>query len=184
MAGRPACYDAGAMDGPGTTAEALVDDEVFGRVRRPVRTGPGLAPAWLPRTRGLVGARTLRRMLCDASVRRLIVDPGGRVMDVGRTTRVISPQLRAAVEARDGWRCRFPGCRHPIHQIHHVFPWSQGGPTDRSNLVGLCFHHHVVIHQDGWRVTGDADTELVVTLDGLHGETWTSPAPGIGAVLC
>jgi hypothetical protein len=33
-----------------------------------------------------------------------------------------------------------------------VIPWSEGGPTDLSNLVLLCPAHHRLIHHSGWTI--------------------------------
>jgi hypothetical protein len=60
-------------------------------------------------------------------------------LDLGRTTRVVSPAQRNALAVRDGG-CVFPGCRRPLAwcEGHHVRHWLDGGPTDLDNLgVGL-----------------------------------------------
>lgn len=37
-------------------------------------------------------------------------------------------------------------------QIHHVIPWSEGGPTDHDNLITLCWYHpQIVVHRQGFR---------------------------------
>ena len=76
-------------------------------------------------------------------------------LDLGRTTRVVPPQLRKAVIQRDK-KCRFPGCEQPpsVCQIHHLIPWAQGGATALGNLALFCrFHHVIVIHRWGWKIT-------------------------------
>jgi hypothetical protein len=108
-----------------------------------------------------VSDETARRLACDAELRRLVVDPAGLVLDVGRAIRTVSPQLRLAVEHRDGGRCRFPGCRSRIDEAHHLTYWSNGGRTVRSNLIGLCWFHHHEVHHRGWVLTGSADDEVV-----------------------
>ncbi len=35
-----------------------------------------------------------------------------------------------------------------------------GGSTDSCNLCGLCWHHHRLVHEGGWSITGSADHEL------------------------
>ncbi|MEZ5115920.1 MAG: HNH endonuclease signature motif containing protein [Candidatus Nanopelagicales bacterium] len=106
-----------------------------------------------------LGPAGARRIACDAAIRRLVVDPGGAVLDVGRTTRVISPAQRAAVTHRDTG-CRWPGCDCPIDEIHHIVHWAHGGPTDLANLVGLCWWHHHEVHERRWRITGHPDHRL------------------------
>ena len=76
-------------------------------------------------------------------------------LDLGRTTRTVPPQLRKAVIQRDK-KCRFPGCEQPpsVCQIHHLIPWAQGGATALGNLALFCrFHHVIVIHRWGWKIT-------------------------------
>ncbi|MGH8949398.1 MAG: HNH endonuclease, partial [Acidimicrobiia bacterium] len=68
-------------------------------------------------------------------------------------TRTIPPALRRAIIHRDGNTCTADGCpsTHRL-QVHHIIPWSQGGPTDPDNLITLCWYHHqIVIHQRGFQ---------------------------------
>jgi hypothetical protein len=97
----------------------------------------------------------IRRLACDASLTRIIFDPDSRPLDVGRAKRLVTPALRAAVCARD-LKCVFPGCDRPSHwcDVHHLHHWSEGGETSVDNLILLCRHHHVLIHEGGWRITG------------------------------
>ncbi|MCA9778879.1 MAG: HNH endonuclease, partial [Candidatus Eremiobacteraeota bacterium] len=40
---------------------------------------------------------------------------------------------------REGWCCATPGCPHKIWlHLHHLIPYSQGGPTLAHNLLGVC----------------------------------------------
>jgi hypothetical protein len=49
----------------------------------------------------------------------------------------VSPDLRAAIYARDGYRCL--RCKREENlQIDHVKPWSRGGYTTEANLQTLC----------------------------------------------
>ena len=76
-------------------------------------------------------------------------------LDLGHTTRVVPPHLRKAVIQRDK-KCRFPGCEQPpsVCQVHHLIPWAQGGATALGNLALFCrFHHVIVIHRWGWKIT-------------------------------
>jgi hypothetical protein len=136
----------------------------------------GAGPAWLHRTRTPLPRWAVRRLMCDATVRRLLVDPAGVPLDLGRSARTVTPGLRVAVEARDRWRCRFPGCRHPIDEVHHVTHWVDGGRTDLDGLAGLCGQHHRTLHGAGWAVTGDANATLTFTSP--TGRVWTSASPG------
>lgn len=100
-------------------------------------------------------ADEIRRLSCDANLTRVVFDPESRPLDVGRTHRLITPALRAAVCARD-LGCVFPQCDRPSHwcDAHHLHHWADGGDTSIDNLVLLCRHHHVLIHEGGWTITG------------------------------
>jgi Domain of unknown function (DUF222)/HNH endonuclease len=132
---------------------------------------PGLGP---------LSADVLRRLACEAKV-RLAVDRDGITLDLGRTTRVPSPALAAAVLRRDEG-CRFPGCGvRRFLQIHHIVPWTEGGPTDLSNLAGHCMRDHLRLHHGGWELTGDANGELRYrspegqVLVSMPSPSWTEP---------
>jgi hypothetical protein len=106
-----------------------------------------------------IGAGTARRLLCDADLMPAILGGPSEVLDVGRSQRLATPAIRAALELRDGG-CVFPGCTTPPRDCdaHHIIPWWAGGPTALSNLVLLCAHHHGTIEPshnpdaDRWRV--------------------------------
>jgi hypothetical protein len=86
-------------------------------------------------------------------------------LDVGQASESIPAHLRRAVTARDR-RCRFPGCYQPpaACQVHHIVSRRDGGPTALGNLALLCpFHHLVVVHSWGWRITLNADGTTTAT---------------------
>ena len=63
--------------------------------------------------------------------------------DLGRSFRLASKELRELVLRRDhGCLVRRCDALPELCEIHHVIPWSEGGPTDLANLVALCPHHH------------------------------------------
>ena len=100
---------------------------------------------------GGVSAETSRRIACDASRVLMVHDETGRILDVGRKTRTISPALRRALDHRDGG-CRFPGCSLTFCDAHHVEHWADGGETRLDNLVLLCRRHHRLVHEEGYSV--------------------------------
>lgn len=97
----------------------------------------------------------IKRLSCDATLRRVILDPESQPLDVGRTRRLVTPALRAAVCARD-LRCVFPGCDRPSHwcDVHHLDHWIDGGETAIHNLVLVCRYHHTLVHEGGWILAG------------------------------
>jgi hypothetical protein len=100
-------------------------------------------------------ADEISRISCDAKLTRVVFGADSQPLDVGRTKRLVTPALRVAVVARD-LHCIFPGCDRPATwcDIHHLIPWSEGGPTSLDNLVVLCRHHHGLVHEGGWRIDG------------------------------
>lgn len=53
----------------------------------------------------------------------------------------IPPALRAAVFARDGYKCKKCGCTTGLH-CDHIIPESKGGMAIMSNLQTLCAFHN------------------------------------------
>jgi hypothetical protein len=96
-----------------------------------------------------IGPDTLGAILCDGITEITVNAEDGIPISYGRHTRTIPPALRRAIIHRDANRCAADGCdsRNRL-QVHHITPWSEGGPTDPDNLITLCwYHHHIVIHQ-------------------------------------
>ncbi len=106
-----------------------------------------------------VPASLLRQWLCDADLMPAVLGGPSEVLDVGRTQRLVTPAIRAALELRDGG-CVFPGCDKPpwACHAHHRVPWWAGGETSLSNLALFCDHHHPIVEPshdptaDRWRV--------------------------------
>ena len=93
----------------------------------------------------------VQRLLCDASVSRIIVNGDSQVLDVGRLTREWNAAQRRAAHVRHGG-CRGPGCDRPFAwcDLHHVQWWSRNGRTDLDNALPLCSHCHRLVHDRGW----------------------------------
>jgi hypothetical protein len=80
-------------------------------------------------------------------------------LDVGYSD-TVPAAIRHAVTLRDR-HCRWPGgCGQPAAgcQVHHVRHKANGGPTSVKDCILLCFyHHHVVIHRQGWQLVLNPD---------------------------
>jgi hypothetical protein len=103
---------------------------------------------------GPVTASTIRKIACDADIIPVLLGSEGRILDIGRTTRIFPPHIRKGLNARDQG-CAFPNCTIPASwcEAHHITYWSRGGPTSTDNGVLLCTHHHHLIHKEQWKST-------------------------------
>ena len=113
-------------------------------------------------------AGQLRRILCDADVMPVVMGSQSEILDVGRTSRLVTPAIRRALSLRDGG-CIFPNCDVPDSgcDAHHIVPWWMSGVTALHNLVLLCPHHHALVEpdrsrrpEDSWRVGIDGESGL------------------------
>ena len=122
------------------------------------RGAPGVAGGELPFA-GPIGPETARRLACDAGVTRLLTDPAGLPLDVGREQRTATAAIRRSLEQRDG-HCVFTGCTVPAAwcDVHHVIHWAYGGLTSCENGALLCERHHTAVHEGGFRVARDPGT--------------------------
>ena len=102
---------------------------------------------------GPVTASTVRKIACDADIIPVVLGGEGRILDIGRASRVFPPHIRKALTARDQG-CTFPGCTIPAPwcEAHHITYWSRGGTTGTENGTLLCSHHHHVIHKEQWTI--------------------------------
>jgi hypothetical protein len=104
-----------------------------------------------------LSAARVRWVGCDATITRLVLDPDGQPMDLGRSKRLVPPHVRRAVEQRDRY-CVFAGCEAPSHwcDVHHLLEWINGGETSLDNSALLCERHHTKVHH-GFRVERPPD---------------------------
>ncbi len=99
-----------------------------------------------------VTSRALRRLTCDAQLTRIVLDPAGLPVDVGRTQRTVPSQVWLAALARDRG-CVADGCDQPPErcEAHHIVPFAHGGSTSLANTALLCVgangHHHQIHDQ-------------------------------------
>jgi hypothetical protein len=103
----------------------------------------------------------VRRLACEANIIPVVLDGEGRALDVGRESRLATPEQRAALRAMYP-SCAIDGCEVPFDncEVHHVKPWEAPtrGPTDLDVLAPLCTsgpNHHAQWHREHW--TGHID---------------------------
>ena len=121
-----------------------------------------------------------RHILCDARLRGLLHD-GTTPLGCGRTTRTISRRMRRAVEHRDRHCCTVPGCgRTTGLEIHHIWHWEDGGPTETWNLITVCAHHHRTHHHGTLGITGNADHPRHTAPGIVFTNAWGHPLDPVG----
>ena len=129
--------------------DALIDDAPDGVCE--LDGGPRLAP------------ETVRRLGCDASTVVLIRGKDGRVLTATNKTQAIPRRVRRMLRARDQG-CRFPGCgQRTFVDAHHIHHRAHGGSHELENLVELCWFHHRLVHEGGWKLRFDTTGNVVVT---------------------
>jgi hypothetical protein len=113
---------------------------------------------------GPVTKATLERIGCGAMLRRVVMAGKSVVLDMGRKTRLATPAQARAVRIRDAG-CIFPSCDRPAPwcDIHHVYGWTNDGPTNVDCLVCLCARHHTLVHNSRWTITINPDGTFTVT---------------------
>ncbi len=66
---------------------------------------------------------------------------------MGRNRNATPPATREKTLARDGHRCRTPGCSAThFLELHHVIPRERGGSNKLENLLTLCSRCHRFLH--------------------------------------
>ena len=95
---------------------------------------------------------SVRRIACDADLVAVIRDAKGNLLNLGRKHRVVSPQLKRALLARDKC-CTYPSCSHEqFLEAHHVMHWADGGETSLENTRLVCNRHHRLLHEGGFTI--------------------------------
>ena len=104
---------------------------------------------------------TVRRLACDAGIVTVLEDSDGNILNIGRKSRTVPSPVRRALNLRDQG-CRWPSCTESRYlEAHHIEHWCNGGETSLTNLMLLCKHHHVMLHEGKYRVFVEDDQQLV-----------------------
>ncbi len=92
--------------------------------------------------------RALTLLLANLERTKFAATPRPRARPTSDSrSRYVPADIRRAVWARDGGRCRFEGaagrCRETaLLEFHHVVPYAHGGPTTVDNLQLRCANHN------------------------------------------
>lgn len=131
-----------------------------------------------------VSIATADRHGCSSGVIPIVIDARGDVVALGRETRLYTRRQRLALAARDGG-CRFPGCERPPSwtEAHHIIPWSEGGATDIADGILLCRHHHLLLHNNGWRFDRIRGELALIPPRSIDPEQRPIPAPSKNPII-
>jgi hypothetical protein len=83
----------------------------------------------------------------------VIFDHVGRVLNLGRSKRIASPDQRIVLHSKDRG-CTFPGCTVPgfLTEVHHAeCDWADDGQTNVNDLTLGCGPHQRMVKPGGWR---------------------------------
>ena len=121
----------------GFTVAVHIEDEAL-------RTGIGSATL---DTGAEISAGEARRLACNAGVLPIVLSGDSVPLDLGREKRLFTRYQAAALAVRHD-SCAVQGCERPFAwcELHHLVPWSEGGPTDLDHALPLCWHHHRRMH--------------------------------------
>jgi hypothetical protein len=131
-----------------------------------------------------ISIETVERHICEAGIVPILFDSNGQSVNVGRDQRLFNRRQRIGMAARDGG-CRFPDCDRPPSwtEAHHIDEWTRDfGKTDIADGILLCRHHHLLVHNNGWRVTRQRGEYFVVPPTSLDPEQRPIPAPSKSAI--
>jgi len=149
-------------------------------VTRSAERAPGDAPTASRSYARVAGGpglpdRVVQRLLCDGRIRTVIHDgaahdSGSKVLDVGRSHRLVTDRQYRALLLRQHGHCGHPGCPNTKNlDAHHRIHWIDGGRTDLDNLLLLCERHHVAHHAGECHIqTAGAGRFRFVSSDGRN----------------
>jgi hypothetical protein len=131
-----------------------------------------------------ISIATVERHACATGIVPILFDDDGQPLDVGRDQRLYTARQRIALAARDGG-CRFPHCDRPPTwcEAHHIDHWHRDhGRTDVADGVLLCRHHHLLVHNNGWRIVRRGGDYAVVPPPDIDPAQTPIPAPSKATV--
>ena len=102
----------------------------------------------------VLSPETVRKLGCDASIIPIVLGSRGQPLDVGRTKRLVTPAMLAALWVRDKG-CTFPGCGRPPQycDAHHAIHWADRRTYMPTEPRASLRYHHSWVHQLGLTAT-------------------------------
>jgi hypothetical protein len=101
-----------------------------------------------------VSVHTAERIGCSNGLLGIMFDNRGNALRLGRSRRLFTENQHAVLAAIWGG-CAAPDCDRPPSwtEAHHIDEWKRdNGRTDVADGILLCRHHHMLIHNNHWRI--------------------------------
>ncbi len=132
----------------------------------------GAGTAHLEGQTAAVSVQTAERIACAHGAIGIEFDATGTALRLGRRSRTFTEKQKIVLGAIWGG-CAAPDCeRSPSWtEAHHINEWQRDhGSTDIDDGILLCRHHHLMVHNNGWRIrrTGARYELLPPPGDALH----------------
>jgi hypothetical protein len=105
-----------------------------------------------------ISVATAQRIACADGFIPVLFDTAGKPLKLGHTRRRFTDHQRTVLASIWGG-CAHPHCDRPPSwtEAHHINEWHKDhGRTDVEDGILLCRHHHLMIHNNGWRVQRQA----------------------------
>ncbi|MEO6532234.1 MAG: DUF222 domain-containing protein [Pseudolysinimonas sp.] len=114
----------------------------------------GAGAAHLEGQTAAVSVQTAEQIACSMGSIAIEFADDGTALRLGRTKRTFTDKQKLVLAAIWGG-CAHPGCDRPPSwsEAHHIDEWQRDhGSTDIEAGVLLCRHHHLLVHNNGWRI--------------------------------
>ncbi len=151
-------------------ASAADRGRVFGTRKPSVRVhvtagdlARGAGTAHLEGQTAAVSVATVERIACGDGFLAIEFNDRGMALRLGRSKRPFSEAQKVALAGIWGG-CAVGGCDRPPSwtEAHHIDEWQRDhGATDVGNGILLCRHHHLLVHNNHWKVRRSGDEYLL-----------------------
>ena len=120
--------------------------------------------------------------MSNARITGIVFSDKGVPLRHGHTKTIATEaQFRALIAKYGG--CAGCGAQPLLCQAHHINPVSQGGATDITNMIPLCWHCHQKVHRHGWKVVPDGQgLRTIAPPDRIH--YGPAHAPDVPSMHC
>ena len=123
----------------------------------------GAGAAHLEGQTAAVSVATVERMACGDGFLAIEFNARGTALRLSSSKRLFSNAQNAVLAGIWGG-CAVSECDRPPSwtEAHHIDEWQlDHGPTDVTNGILLCRHHHLLVHNNHWKVRRRGETYLL-----------------------